>query len=589
MNVFGEGTGLDRALAQALCRFYGCEADWFTLTVMATSQALQEGHSCLFLPDWAGRGVAGSAVGSTLPSLDDWLQQLAALPLEPGRNTPLVLDGERLYLRRYWQFEQNLAAALRPRLQTSPVAHLERARAVLDTLFPPRTVGEPPDWQKVAAANALLQAFTVVAGGPGTGKTYTVTRLLACLIACLPIEHDAPLVIRMAAPTGKAAQRLAESIAAARTELAGLVPAAVLSAIPDSGTTLHRLLGVVRNRPGFRHNASNPLQLDVLVVDEASMVDLPLMTRLFQALPARCRVILLGDPDQLPSVAAGSVLADLAALAPCDYSAQRLAALAGLGVTLDAAEPGAVEANYLTTLRQSRRFDASGGIGELARQVLAGDGAGSLQTLTTAGDVLALQDRRRSAAAVTRWLDTHYRPIAEARCLDDAFQALQRFRILCPARGGPWGVDAINRVALARMNPAGLAHYCGKPIMITRNHHDLGLYNGDVGLLWPDDDGQLLAWFPVAGGFRPMAPGRLPEHELVYAMTIHKTQGSEFDRVALVLPEQPSAGLTRELLYTAITRARNALEVVASESVWSAAVAQRVQRDSGLAALLQLE
>ena len=517
------------------------------------------------------------------------MQQLEALPLEPGRNTPLVLDGQRLYLRRYWQFEQNLAAALRPRLQPSPVADLERARAVLDTLFPPRTVGEPPDWQKVAAANALLQAFTVVAGGPGTGKTYTVTRLLACLITCLSTEHDVPLVIRMAAPTGKAAQRLAESIAAARIELAGLVPAAVLSAIPDSGITLHRLLGVMRNSPGFRHNASNPLQLDILVVDEASMVDLPLMTRLFQALPARCRVILLGDPDQLPSVAAGSVLADLAALAPCDYSAQRLAALAGLGVTLDAAEPGAVQADYLTTLRQSRRFDASGGIGELARQVLAGDGAGSLQTLATAGDVLALQDSTRSAAVVTRWLDTHYRPIAEARGLDEAFQALQRFRILCPARGGPWGVEAINRLALARMNPAGLAHYRGKPIMITRNHHDLGLYNGDVGLLWPDDDGQLLAWFPVAGGFRPMAPGRLPEHELVYAMTIHKTQGSEFDRVALMLPEQASAGLTRELLYTAITRARNALEVVANESVWSAAVTQRVQRDSGLATLLQLE
>ncbi|HBQ42317.1 MAG TPA: exodeoxyribonuclease V subunit alpha, partial [Halieaceae bacterium] len=323
---------------------------------MAISQALQEGHSCLFLPDWAGRGVAGSAAGGTLPSLDDWLQQLAALPLEPGRNTPLVLDGQRLYLRRYWQFEQNLAEALRPRLQPSPVADLERARAVLDTLFPPLTAGEPPDWQKVAAANALLQAFTVVAGGPGTGKTYTVTRLLACLITCLSTEHDLPLVIRMAAPTGKAAQRLAESIAAARIELAGLVPAAVLSAIPDSGITLHRLLGVMRNSPGFRHNASNPLQLDILVVDEASMVDLPLMTRLFQALPARCRVILLGDPDQLPSVAAGSVLADLAALAPCDYSAQRLAALAGLGVTLDAAEPGAVEADYLTTLRQSRRF-----------------------------------------------------------------------------------------------------------------------------------------------------------------------------------------------------------------------------------------
>ena len=587
MTLSTEAPALDRALARALCRWYRCEDDWFRLTVMAVSQALQEGHSCLYLPDWAERGVAGALGATALPALDDWQCRLSALPLDAASATPLVLDGPRLYLRRYWQFEQRLAGALRPRLASAPVADLAQAREVLDRLFPARALGEPPDWQKVAAANALLQSFTVVAGGPGTGKTYTVTRLLACLIACLAPGRTAPLAIGMAAPTGKAAQRLAESIAAARSDLQGLLPTAVLDAIPDTGITLHRLLGVVSHGPGFRHCAGNPLRLDILVVDEASMVDLPLMARLFEALPANCRVILLGDPDQLPSVAAGSVLADLAAGAANGYSPERQARLAALGVTFEAAEAGSGETDYLTVLRQSRRFDSSGGIARLARQVLSGDSAASLQTLSTAGDTLARLDDAGSGAVVTRWLDLYYQPIARAESLEQAFMHLQQFRILCPTRGGARGVEAINRLALARMNPAGLAHYRGKPLMITRNHHDLGLYNGDVGLLWPDDEGQLMAWFPSAGGFRPMAPGRLPEHEVVYAMTIHKTQGSEFQRVALLLPEQARAGLTRELLYTAITRAREALEVVASEAVWRAGVEQRVQRDSGLPALLQ--
>ena len=603
MSKDAPGLALHQALANSMCRLYGCNDAWFVATVIAASEALQNGHSCLYLPDWAERevdGVNGATV--VLPTLAAWLQNLGDLALSPGDNMPLVLGEQRLYLRRYWQFEQTLAAALRPRLAPLPVPNVAQARQVLDALFPARTAGEEADWQKVAAANALLQGFSVVAGGPGTGKTYTVTRLLACLIECLGAERRAePLVICMAAPTGKAAQRLAESVTAARAGLLGRVSAEVLSAIPETGTTLHRLLGVIPNARQFRHNESNLLRVDILVVDEASMVDLPLMTRLFRALPRHCRVILLGDPNQLPSVAAGSVLADLAAGVAPVYSMQRRANLAALGIEIPGGEqaiganPGSANASFLETgpmdyvslLRESRRFDGAGGIGRLAAQVLAGAAEASLHTLKMAGENLLWIAQEQFTATVLRWIDTYYRSIATAESVDAAFQQLQQFRILCPARGGPRGVEAINRMVLSRLNPAGAAQYPGKPIMVTRNQYDLGLYNGDVGVFWPDEAGQLMVWFQTGDGYRPMAPGRLPEHEVVYAMTIHKTQGSEFDRVALLLPEQGRASLPRELLYTGITRARQTLEVLAAERVWLAAVEQRVRRDSGLAALLQ--
>lgn len=582
---------IDQALADALCEWLGCRADWFRHTLMAVSEALQEGHTCLQLPYWAGQTCwqTDTFPGIRLPELTQWRQGLAELALAPDDGAPVVFEQDRLYLRRYWRFETEVATSILSRLAVTENVDVTSASATLERLFPGRDRQAEPDWQKVAAANALFQRFSVIAGGPGTGKTHTVTRLLALLLETTATgEEDLPRV-HLAAPTGKAAQRLAESVATARSGLEQDTSAAVRAAVPGEATTLHRLLGVIPNRHHFRHHEDNPLPVDILVVDEISMVDLPLMARLFRALAPQCRVILLGDADQLPSVAAGSVLADLAPRDVTRYSPERSRQLATLGIEVtpgDSSDSG--RADYLSFLRQSRRFGGSSGIGQLAAATINGDVEGTVSVLRGEAEDLVWQSGDALREQLRVWTEQRYRPIAEARDLGEAFRQLQAFRILCPARVGPNGVHAINERIVSSLNPDRQRFFRGQPIMITRNHYGLGLYNGDIGLIWPDEperEGEvppLLAWFPGEEGFTPMAPGRLPDHETVYAMTIHKTQGSEFDSVALVLPDKPSALLSRELIYTAVTRARSGLTLIGSEVVWRAGVSQVVERHSGL-------
>lgn len=587
---------IDQALADALCEWIGCPEDWFRHTLMAVSEALREGHTCLHLPHWAGqtRWQTDSSPGIRFPELAEWREGLEALAITPADNAPVVFEQDRLYLRRYWRFETEVATAIRQRLAVNEDVDAASARAALERLFPEREGQAGPDWQKVAAANALFQWFSVIAGGPGTGKTHTVTRLLALLVATMTASGGAMPRVHLAAPTGKAAQRLAESVAKARSGLESVTDASVLEGIPSEATTLHRLLGVIPNSHRFRHNEDNPLAVDILVVDEISMVDLPLMARLFRALPPECRVILLGDADQLPSVAAGSVLADLAPRNVTGYSPERCQRLAAMGIELAPARGRGGGPDYLSFLTESRRFAGGSGIGQLASAAIRGDDETTLKVLRHNHDDVAWQSADALAEQLTAWIDQQYRPITQARSLEEAFERLQAFRILCPARVGPNGVNALNERIVTALNPQRQRFFRGQPIMITRNHYGLGLYNGDIGLIWPDEaetgeDAPLLAWFPGQEGFTPMAPGRLPDHETVYAMTIHKTQGSEFNAVALVLPEQPSAVLSRELVYTGITRARSQLTVTGSETVWRAGIRQRVERHSGLGERLRAD
>ncbi|MBP8289268.1 MAG: exodeoxyribonuclease V subunit alpha, partial [Chromatiaceae bacterium] len=563
--------------------------------------------------------------------------------------TPLVLAGPRLYLRRYWAYERAVSADIQTRLARSakPRAALPLAalRQTLEVLFPPATPGFPPatpgpDWQKLACALAAPSAFSIITGGPGTGKTTTVVQLLALLQALAlaeptPGKPPRPLRIRLAAPTGKAAARLNEAIAGAvaRLPLAGLASGeAVRATIPVTVTTLHRLLGSRPDTRHLRHHAGNPLALDVLVIDEASMIDLEMMAAVLAALPPRARLILLGDKDQLASVEAGALLGQLCQRAGAGHytpdSRDWLAAATGERLDPALIDPaGLLLDQAIVMLRHSHRFSADSGIGQLAQAVNDGDSAAvrgiwtqghpdlalaaipsleapALRSLVTGGGLaptplgapLADPLPTSTAAPPADPLQTpaggqpparrgygHYltllrqerpSPEAEPGAFDAwAWRILKahgQFQVLCALRRGPWGVEGLNHwiaraLQEAQMIDACTGWYLGRPVLVTRNDYGLGLMNGDIGvtLVHPGAAGQgenLRVAFPAGDGqdgIKWVLPSRLQAVETVFALTVHKSQGSEFTHVALVLPEHPSPILTRELLYTGITRARH--------------------------------
>ena len=431
----------------------------------------------------------------------------------------------------------------------------------------------------------------MISGGPGTGKTSTVVRLLALLAAA---GGDIPPVVELAAPTGKAAARLEEAVRAGRA----LLPATLRGAIPERAATLHRLLRLTPHSTRAGFDRDRPLAADVVIVDEASMVDLALMTKLVRALRPDARLVLLGDKDQLASVEAGAVLADVCGEAP-GFSPAMAAQVAGLiGAEVPAGGAGGSPLrDTIVLLRESRRFAAGSGIAELAAAVNRGDGAATLTVLAaTHPDVGwrpvadARAAREALATAAVEGFAAYLERVRARAPAADVFAAFAAFRILCPHRIGRDGVEGVNRLVEDALATCGLIHpggpwYVGRPVMVTRNDHALRLYNGDVGIVLPDpeDGSRASVAFPAADDpERRISPARLPQHETVYAMTVHKSQGSEFDRVLLLLPPEPSRVLTRELLYTAVTRARSRVEVWGTESVVQAGVAARVERSSGL-------
>ena len=456
------------------------------------------------------------------------------------------------------------------------------------------------DWQKISAALALTSARCVISGGPGTGKTTTVVKLLALLIQAQP-----DLMIKMVAPTGKAAARLTESITNTLSDL--VLETAIEQLIPTEASTIHRLLGVRNNSTHFRHNNDNKLILDLLLVDEASMVDLPLMAKLLSALPDHARLILLGDKDQLSSVEAGAVLGDICSFIGSGYSAskaQQLAKLTGFDCLLTQVNHRAVNmSDNLCLLRKSYRFDQFSGIGYLATAVNKGGiSAAQLFALCEKYDDLNyyLNDSQ-SDAAFDQLVVEGYAPYLSAISIinsdnkGNAKQLLQLFndfKLLCATREGEWGVELLNKRCEKLLQKAGLftsnidamqIWYVGRPVMVTENSYHLNLFNGDIGLCLEDESGQLRVYFVMAdGSVADYQPSRLPAHQTVFAMTIHKSQGSEFKHTLLALPDHASPVMNRELIYTGITRAKHRLTLIANLSLVASSIRSRASRNSRL-------
>jgi exodeoxyribonuclease V alpha subunit len=573
------------------------------------SHAVQTGHVCLDLnavvetPLFDDHEVL---VQVDWPSVAEWKEALghSSLVGVPGQAElePLIRDPRgRVYLQRYAQYQTELARAIRARLRTRSVDESKLA-ARLASLWNLDT-RSTDDLQPIAAALAARNHLTLISGGPGTGKTTTVAKVL------LLLKDQAELAGRelrfmLLAPTGKAAQRLSSALNE------GLVRAGasaeVVAALSNAATTIHRALGYNRRTPTrFFYNRKRPLPADVVIVDEASMIDLALMAKLFDAVDPDASLILLGDKDQLSSVEAGAIFGDIYnEQADHSYSSGVLKYLERLGISLspgshshetstDANGDSMRVADCMVHLQKSHRYREDGGIGRLAKAVREGR-VDALERALEDPDLRWLSARTE----FTRKKQLHesplieaalqrYEPFARAQTTEERVELFKAFRVLCALRKGPRGVEGFNAALELALTRRGLLQtqekfYRGRPILITENDYQLGLFNGDIGILELDGYGRCFAVFEDKTGLRRIGIARLPAHETVFAMTVHKSQGSEFDEVMLVLPDEPAPVVTRELLYTGITRARSRVVLCASQAVLEYSAAHRVQRASGL-------
>jgi len=606
-------------------------------TCLPLRQLLSGPNEMLVWPPDAQQAVL--ELWQTLPhDLTDWIHELRASPLvrslnpscttqaqppfpAPDQGQPLVLGGSEqeplLYLRRYCLHESTVAGQILRRSASPQPVDEARARQWLDRLF---GTDAALDWQKLACAVALRASLTVITGGPGTGKTYTAARLLALLVAM----DDQPQRLRVAltAPTGKAAARLRQSIDSALKELqqrlGDTLDLAGFTQRMGAAKTLHALLGARTDTRQFRFNASQPLDVDILIVDEASMIHLEMMSALLQAMPSSARLVLLGDKDQLASVEAGAVLGDLCRHAEAGHynrhTAQYVKAVAGQTLPeefLAPDEQATALAQQTVMLRQSRRF--GGRIGQLASAVNAGQGQ-QAQDLISLDDSAVLHASPQGSVRGVLELATRGRPGAAACYADylglintrpaaalsdteahaawakNVLLAFDRFRILCAVREGDWGSEHLNQAVAQALATKGLPKargewYAGRPVMVTRNDPALGVFNGDVGVTLPGlrDSSKLRVYFLDGDTLRSVSVSRLAQVETAFAMTVHKSQGSEFEHTALVLPKRGSRVITRELVYTGITRARQNFTLIEGQpGLLLAAVAHQSQRASGL-------
>lgn len=629
--------GWIRALDWQFAQFIAAQAPtddpWVAVLAGLTSHQLGQGHPCLDIPLLLAQSDSYLQLPPEFASAESLqlcpsprqllaglglaeLQQAltAAAAIRADQHAPLAwVANERLYLRRFWRYEQAIKADLARRMQRQPARDPAKLEQVLRQLFGPQF-----SWQKLACAMAVRSGFSIITGGPGTGKTYTVVRLLATLYQLH--KGSQPLQVKLAAPTGKAAARMTESIG---NELAAMIQYdGRLADLDANAVTLHRLLGSQANSRFFKRNKHNPLIADVVIIDEASMIDIEMMAALLDALPASTSLILLGDKDQLASVGAGAILGQLCRDAELgNYQPELVNWLqAAMGQALpndvaaqpDTLLPSAAYHQHTVMLRESRRFDANQGIGKLAyeinqqhtewlsqwlQQQLAGEAAtpqfANIRYLCPS-QWQAVPVRSLVQHGMAKFLRLlQQRPTAtEAEQDQWAGQLLtqfSQFQVLTAVNQGPWGVQHLNQVIKQWLHPEHQEQgwYHGRPVMITRNDYHSDLRNGDIGIaLRVNEQAPLrVAFFDQNKAIRWLLPSRLSHYDTVYAMTVHKSQGSEFTHTVVVLPEYDSPVLTKELLYTGVTRAREQLTLVgAKPEVILRTVQKRIDRIGGLIA-----
>ena len=579
---------IDQHFAALINRLAKIPSPELELAAKLVSNFRERGNVCVALGAITSAD-ASKIGGPDVPPLKSWVRKLRASGVvgEPGEFRPLILDeNERLYLQRYWKYEDELGRNLQARLRATVIHDFNQTELAnnLEKLFPAQS-----DLQKVAAFVAATSRLCVISGAPGTGKTRTIVLICALLIA---LAGKRELHFALAAPTGKAAARLKETIAQTRSLLR--LPGAIDKKLPADASTIQRLLGAKGDSPHFRHDTKNPLVADVVIVDEASMIDLALLAKLLDAVRPKARIILVGDKDQLASVEAGSAFRDI-----CTPGFE-------LGVSVSLAEAfakctgeklGGASANeapihsVVVELRRNYRFTPETGIAELSGAVNQGDAERAIAVLKKSGRISWRPTP--STRSFERELREHVFPRFEKllTLIDPAaaLNQLAEFAVLCALRRGPFGAETVNALLGRMLREAGRGegegrYHAGEPVIVIRNDYNVGLFNGDLGIVLPDPtSGELRVFF--RGDDKDVlnfAPGRLPAHEPAFALTVHKSQGSEFRDALLILPEKEAPVLTRELLYTGVTRVRQTVEVWAAENVLRQAIERKIERNSGL-------
>jgi exodeoxyribonuclease V alpha subunit len=571
---------IDRHLSALLQRITPRSSRELAIAAQLLSNRVADGHICLPLRDVTPDMLVSAGIYEAQPG-SSWAAKLreSALVGAEGDFKPLILDGaERLYFQRYWKYEDDVRRDLSARLATSPLPNQETLKQQFATLF-----SQISELQKFAVFVAATSNLCVISGSPGTGKTHTVV-----LICALLLSLSADAKIALAAPTGKAAARLKESLANARTK----VPEEFATRLPNDASTIQRMLGARSESGKFRHNAENPLRVDAVIVDEASMIDLALLAKLLSAIPANARVILVGDKDQLASVEAGSAFRDICTpgfeIGISENQADAFAKCTGQKIA-NAVPRLAPIHDAIVELRENFRFSANQEIAKLSGAVNRGEAPSAIAIMKEGGQVSwrPTPSVKRFSRALRERVLSQFEKMLGTSDPSDALAQLGQFAVLCALRRGPFGAQTTNVTIEKMLREEGTIdratkYYHGQPLIILRNDYNVELFNGDLGVVLKTSGG-VRAFFPSENGEpRSFSTARLPTHETAFALTVHKSQGSEFEECLVILPDRDSPVLTRELLYTAVTRVRERVEIWASESVISQTISRQVQRSSGL-------